>query len=171
MEEETTYGLSPEQLARLLAMGLDEKDNRDSGERSRTNSDILQDMLMSELALDPAMPESVPAVLKRPCEELSGVAGHTLGQLLLSPETNLAVIRTLKDYAKALSRRGAHEPEHAAVVIIYYAAIASALVLHGQKITRHSYETLLEAFSQLAKKNWVSTELRELFRKGREACR
>ena len=171
VEEETTYGLNPEQLAHLLAMGLHQKDKRGSGEVSRTNSDMLEDMLKSELPLDPAVPESLPAVLNRPCEELSDVAGQTLSQLLLSPQTDLAVIRTLKDYAKALSRRGAHEPEHAAAIVIYYAAIASALVFHGQKITRHSYETLREAFSQLVEKNWLPTEAKELFRKGEEACR
>jgi hypothetical protein len=171
VEEETTYGLSPEQLAHLLAMGLHQKDKRGSGEVSRTNSDMLEDMLKSELPLDPAIPESLPAVLKRPCEELSDVAGQTLSQLLLSPETDLAVIRALKDYGKALSRRGARKSGRAGAIVIYYAAIASALVFHRHKITRHSYETLREALLQLAKKNWISAELRELLRMGREACR
>jgi len=106
VEEETTYGLSPEQLAHLLAMGLHQEDDQGSGEGSRTNSDMLQHMLMSELPLDPAMPESVPVVLKRPCEELSDVVGQTLSQLLLNSQTGFEVIQTLKDYAKALSRRG-----------------------------------------------------------------
>ena len=171
VEEETTYGLSPEQLAHLLAMGLHQEDDQGSGEGSRTNSDMLQHMLMSELPLDPAMPESVPVVLKRPCEELSDVVGQTLSQLLLNSQTGFEVIQTLKDYAKALSRRGTQQPKHGAAAVIYYAAIASALVFHRHKITRHSYETLREAFSQLAKKNRVSTELGELFRKGREASR
>jgi hypothetical protein len=94
-----------------------------------------------------------------------------MSQLLLNSKTDLAVIRTLKDYAKALSRRGAHESEHAAAVIVYYAAIGSALVFHGEKITRHSYETLHEAFSQLAGKDWSPTEVKELFRKGEKVCR
>ncbi len=162
MEEETTYGLSPEQLVQLLAMGLDQKDKRTGNEASRTKCDILQDMLMGELPLDPAVPESLPAVLKGPCEELSAVAGQTMSQLLLNPQTDLAAIRTLKDYGKALSRRGAQEPEHAAAIVVYYAAIASALVFCGQRITRHSYGTPHEAYARLGKEPWVSSELRGL---------
>lgn len=171
MEEETTYGLSPEQLARLLAIGLEQKDKRMSGQVSRTKSEMLRHMLASELPLDQGMPGSLPGVLKRPCEELSNVAGQTLGQLLVNPQTDLEVIGTLKDYAKVLSRRRAHEPEHAAAIVIFYAAIASALVFHGEKITRHSNATLREAFSQLASKHWLPMELRGLFQQARELCR
>jgi hypothetical protein len=170
LEEETTYGLSPEQLARLLAMGLHQEDNAESGEESTTNSDMLQDLLMSELALDPEMPESVPVVLKRPCEELSDVAGQTLSQVLLSPQTDLAVIQTMKDYGKALSRRGAGEAGRAGAIVVYYAAIASALVFHAHKITQHSYQTLREAYVELEQKPWVPPELRDLFRRAKAAC-
>lgn len=170
MEKETTYGLSPEQLARLLAMGLNQEDDRQSGEDSSTRADVLEEMLTSELSLDPAVPRSLPAVLKRPCEELPGVTGRTLGQLLLNPQCDLGIIRTLKDYGKAMSRARAPEAEQAAAVIIYYAAIASALLFHGQRITQHSWGKLHAAYAQLNRKPWITPELKELFQKARVLC-
>lgn len=110
------------------------------------------------------------SVLKQPCHGSSDGAGRALSQLLMNPQTDLAMVRTLKDYAKALSLSDAQGPEHTAAIAVYYAAIASALVFHGRKITRHSYETLRGAFSQLAEKNWLPREMKELFRRGREAC-
>ena len=111
-----------------------------------------------------------PSVLKGHCHGLSDVGARALSQLLMNAQTDLAILRTLKDYAKALSRCGAQGPEHTAAIVVYYAAIASALVFHGKRITRHSYETLRGAFSQLAEKNWLPREVKELFRRGREAC-
>ena len=163
VEKETTYGLSPEQLARLLAMGLNQEDDRQSGEDSSTRADVLEEMLTSELSLD-------PAVLKRPCEELPGVTGRTLGQLLLNPQCDLGIIRTLKDYGKALSGASAPEAEQAAAVIIYYAAIASALLFHGQRITQHSWGKLHAAYAQLNRKPWITPELKGLFQKARVLC-
>lgn len=91
----------------------------------------------------------VPSVLEEPCNGLSDVASQALRQLLTNPHTDLVIVRRLKDYAKAWSCCSAQGPEHTAAILVYYAAIASALVFHGQKITRHSYETLRAAFSQL----------------------
>ena len=170
VEKETTYGLSPEQLARLLEMGLNKEDDRQSGKDSSTRADVLEKMLTSDLSLDPAVPESLPAVLKRPCEELPGATGRTLGQLLLNPQCDLGILRTLKDYGKALSGASHPEAEQAAAVVIYYAAIASALLFHGQRITQHSWGKLRDAYAQLNRKSWITAELKELFQKARVLC-
>jgi hypothetical protein len=93
-----------------------------------------------------------------------GVARQTLRDLLLDSKTDLAVIKTLKDYGKKLVRRGGPEAKQAAATVIYYAAIASALVFHAHKITQHSCQTLLE------QKPWVPPELKDLFRRAKAAC-
>lgn len=171
MSEETTYGLSPGQLARLLAIGLEGTAAQEHLLAGRTLAELLEEMLAGELPLDPAMLDSLPAVLNRPCHELLAVAGRALSDLLLNPETDLAVIKTLKDYAKKLVRRAGPEAKQAAATAIYYTAIASALVHHEQKITRHSYEKLNEAYADLEQKPWIPSELKDLFGKARSVCR
>lgn len=170
MKEETTHGLKPEQLARLLALGLESNDPEDELLATGTPAEPLRKMLAGKLPLDPAMPDSLPAVLKRPCEEMVAVADRTMRDLVLDSKTDLSVIKSLKDYAKELARRGGPDGQEAAATAIYYAAIASAIVFHQHKITRHSYEKLHEAYTDLEQKPWVSSELKDLFRKAREVC-
>ncbi len=170
MREDTTFGLTPERLSRILAMGLKNGDGQDDAEVNRAPVQALQGMLSRKVTLDAAEPESLPAILNRPCDELSAITGRTISELLLDSETDLAVIKTLKDYGKELVRRGAPEARVSAATAIYYAAIASALVFHGHKITRHSYPRLREAYVKLEQEPWMSHELKDLFRRARAVC-
>lgn len=128
-------------------------------------------MLDRELPLDPATPHSIPAVLNRPCDELLAATRRTVSQLLLDSKTDLAVMKALKDYCKALARLAGREARRTAATVIYYAAIANALVFHQHKITQHSYEKLHEAYAELEQKPWIPSELKELFKKAQAICR
>ena len=55
--------------------------------------------------------------------------------------------------------------------MLYYAVIANALVFHGQRISRHSFRKLRQAYAELIAKPWVPSELRTLFQKAEDACR
>ncbi len=169
-KEETTYGLSPKHLARLLAIGLEKDDGENNLGDVRTPAEELRHILGAKLPLDPAKSDSIPAILNRPCGEFLPAAGRSIGDVLLDPTTDLAIIRTLKDYGKQLVRRSDTKSRQAAATVIYYAAIAGALVFHRQKISRHSYEKLNEAYAQLREKPWVPSELKDLFKKAQEIC-
>jgi len=151
VKEQTTYGQTPERLARLLAIGVRDSNCKGNPGAGRTPAQVLRDMLSSDLPLDPAMPDSLPAVLN----------------WLLGSRTDLAVIKTLKDYSKELVRRGESEAKQAAATAIYYAAIASALVFHQHKITQHSSKRLDEAYTELERKPWIPSELKDLFKRAR----
>ncbi len=170
MKEETTYGLSPKRLARLLAIGLEKDDGENNPADTRTPAEELRHILGAKVTLDPAKSDSIPAILKRPCDEMLSACGQTIGYLLLSPETDLNVIRTLKDYFKELVSRRPPNAKQAASIVLYYAAIASALVFHRHKISHHSYEKLNEAFAQLNEKPWIATELKALLKRAQEIC-
>jgi hypothetical protein len=171
MKEETTNGLTPQQLARLLAIGLQAQHGEGNPGNSRTPAEVLQDILDRELPLDPASPNSLASVLCWTSEEVLSAAGRTIRDLLLEPETHLVVIKTLKDYGKGLVRRAGPGAKETAATVIYYAAIANGLVFHGRKITRHSYRTLHEAYAELQRKALVPEELKDLFAKALAVCR
>lgn len=170
MKKETTYGASSEGLSRLLPIGVEKPHAGENPGSDPTPAELLQKILTDKLPLDPAVPHSLPAVLKWPGHELLAASGHTMAHLLLSSETDLAVIKTIKDYGKELVRRGASDCERAAGTAIYFAAIASALVFHQERITQHSNEKLHEAFSKLQQKPWIPSELGNLFQWAREKC-
>jgi len=171
VKEETTYGLSPQRLARLLAIGIEGACEGEDPAACRALTDVLKEMLDNKLPLDPSLPDSLPALLNWTSDQVLAAAGHAMSNLLLDPKTDLSVIKVLKDYAKELARRGAPEAKQAAATVIYYAAIASALAFHEHKMSLHSYEKLHEAYIELRKKAWIPPELKGLFRKASEACR
>ena len=171
MKEKSTYGIDPERLACLLAIGVEAADGQNNPSSTRSPAEVLREMLGSPPPLDPSSPDSLPVVLNRPCDEMTPVAGQCMRDLLLSPETDLSVIETLRDYGKGLSSRHESNTESAAGAVMYHAATANALVFHGRNITPLSFEKLTEAYENLAQTQWLPAELRKLFRKVRVACR
>jgi len=170
MREDTTYDITPKATARFLSIGMESKNIRGDLRASPSPAKLLQDMLANEPPLHPTMPGSVPAVLNRPCDELLPAAGRSMCDLLTGSKTDPAVITTLKDYAKELVRRGALQTQKAVGIVIYYAAIANALVFQGKRITTHPYENLREAYTELKGKPWISKELKGLFQKAGDVC-
>jgi hypothetical protein len=171
VEEETTYGLKDERLARLLGNGAEGLQPTTNPSVDRTIAELLQSMLSRELPLELKMPDSLPPILRQSYQEILTASGHTLRDLLLSPQTNLTLIALIKNYGKELVRDSDSQAKTAAAIAVYYAAIADALLFHEQKITQFSYHELGEAYAELGEKPWVPTELRELYRKALEASR
>ena len=66
--------------------------------------------------------------------------------------------------------RGGTEADQATATVVYYAAIASALLFHQRRITEHTYDKLEKAYGDLEQKDWIPSELKELFRKAKAAC-
>ncbi|MDP2895877.1 MAG: hypothetical protein Q8Q12_04870 [bacterium] len=171
MKEETTDGVRPQRVAWLLAIGLKGGHSEGNPGEGQTPAEVLENILGTQLPLDPTLPNSLPTILSWTSEEVLSAAGKTIRDLLLNSETHLMVIKTLKDYGKGLVRRAGFGAKETAATVIYYAAIASALVFHGRKITRHSYGTLYEAYTELGRKSWIPCELKDLFGKAHAICR
>jgi hypothetical protein len=131
---------------------------------------VLQDILARPLPRDRPIPDSLRAVLKRPRDEVFATPGQTISDLLTKAETDLGVIKAIRDFGKELRRRTGPETQKAAATAIYYAAVASAVVFHQRKITRHSYAKLQKAYEDLEQKKWIPSDLKRLFKKAKEAC-
>ena len=170
MTGETTDSTSPERLAQLLAMGLRDHDSGGNPGDTETLTEVLDDMLDGQLPLDPTLPNSLPTVLNWTSEEVISAVSRSIRDLLLDPKTHLDVLATLKDYSKGMVRRTTPGDKKTAVTVIYYAAIASGLVFHGRKMTRHSFETLHGAYAELDKKTWIPSDLKDLFAQAQSVC-
>jgi len=163
---ESTFDLNSVQLARLLTIAA--RPGRSAADRPA--GELLREWLARPVSLDAAEPDSLPAVLGRPCDELAGHAGRPVGALLLGPETGAPARGALKDYAKCLVRRAWSESERAAATALYYGAIAGALVFDDQKMTQHSYPKLDEGLAKLVGRHWIPPDLNDLLQKARAAC-
>jgi len=112
--------------------------------------------------------EALPTLMGKLCQELLPLGGKPLRKVLLDEETDLRIIEKIKEYGKKLAVR--EEPERSAGIAVYYAAIASALVFHEKKITRHSYRYLRDSFEVLDK-NWMPGDLARHITKAHRVCR
>lgn len=171
MNKDSTSGLSPERLARLLGIALDSDSEGGRDISAQTTAELLNARLDGMLPLDTTVVEELPAILGRLRKDLVPYGGKTLGTVLTDPKSNLAAIKKIREYAKKMASRKTSGAERAVAVAIYYAAIACALLFHNAKITTHPYELLEASFNKLIGKPWMSPELAQLFAKASKLCR
>jgi hypothetical protein len=169
-KDSTTFSLSPQRLARILRIGSDTDEIEETGDQEQKKAELLQDWLEATLPLDAVFLESLPAILHSLCDELKPLVGEPFGKLLNDPEADLAAIKKIKEYSKKLIVSARSDAEHDAATVIYYAAIASALVFHERRITKFSYDGLEKSFVSLKKHTWVPSALRQLFDEAHKFC-
>ena len=132
--------------------------------------DLLLETLGSKMPVDPALLESLLAVLRSLSEELQSISGSPLGDLLLDTGTKIGLVRRVKDLARGLGASAKNEVEHYVALAIYFAAIATALVHHNVKISQYAYDKLAQSFETLSRHDWMTSALRELFDEARRYC-
>lgn len=170
MKSKTTYGLKPQALARLLRIGLAGRHAENDPPPAPSAQQVLRDFLDKKPSFAPEMAEIASEIRKQQSDHLDFTTQQNLGELLLDPRTDAGVLRAMKAYGKRLVRSDDSENVHAAATVIYYAAIASAFVFYGEKISRHPDAKLSEACLQIEQKPWLPDELKALFRKARTLC-
>ena len=163
--------LSQNQKSRLLSLGLGSKprDLRiDAGEQKM---DMLYDVLTSTLPAEPAVVDSLPDVIRDISSGLRSLAGRPIGDLLQDQTTDITTTIKIKQYAKDSGVSTGSESKREVFLVVYYAAIASALVYKHEKITLHSCKDLEQFFLSFVKKPWVLGEIRDLLDRAQTRCR
>jgi hypothetical protein len=171
MKSDAALGLPPDRLVRLLGLIDDAPEEPSPGGRALGVDQMLRATLAGRLRLDASAADSLPAVLGRPCGELEAHRDEPLGGLLTGPGTDLATLRTLKDYSKALVLRSSSEAARAAATTLYYAAIAAGVVFYGEKITQLDSGRLDRGLAMLIEKPWMPPALGDLMTRARSGCR
>lgn len=168
MGKDTTFGIKPQGLASLLGIGMKGKSKADT---AQVTGELLRARLAGTLPLDSVVIEALPAILGQLREELVPLSGRPLGEVLLDSSTDSQSIMKIKEHGKKLASRKESDADHAVGLVIYYAAIASALLYHNTRISQHSFRTLADAFDLLRSKTWMPVELIRHFGKAGSACR
>jgi len=162
--------LTPGQNERLLHLAASSHVSEAGNDPVEDKANTLFDILVSPLPVDKLVLDSLPAVVRGLCRKLRSVAGQAIGDLLQNPQTDIAALTAIKDYTKQSGTCSRSDAEGDAFLAIYYGSIASALVFHNEKISRHSYEELEQFFWTFTEKTWVPDELTGLFEKAANYC-
>ena len=168
--ESQKLDLSRHQKSRLLSLGLGSKPRELSTDKVEQKSDMLYDVLARTLPVDPSVVNSLPDVVRGLSSGLQSLAGLPIGDLLQDPTTDITTISRIKQYAKESGTSSDSDNENDVFLVVYYAAIASALLYHNEKITKHSYKELERFFYSFTKEDWMLDELIGLFKKGQKYC-
>lgn len=142
--------LRPDQLASLMRVATDPDGPVTA--QDEPVADVLAAMLCEETRFC----ESSPTRL--------------VSELLICSDADLTALTALKNHMKVRSEREPADSGRAAATAIYYAAIAAALVSHGEKITEHGHHDLAGYFDVFVAKPWVTADLKTLLEKARDAC-
>jgi hypothetical protein len=170
-EESAAHDINPEQLKCLFGIGRDTKDSDQQKGLSRQKADMLSRSLSQPLPLDKSQIDVLPSALGQLCHSIGLLAGEAIGELLSNPSTGIAAVRKIKHYSKQLSAQAKSTAENDVAIVMYYAAIAHALVFHGHRITRFSFERLDNSFSCLIKERWISRDLSVLLKAASKYCK
>ena len=171
MSKNSTLGLSPDRLARLLGITLTSEHYDEDENIDHSASRLMQAHLAGTLPLDTKVIDELPAIIGRLRKDLIPYAEKTLGEVLTNPKSDLDIIKRVRRYAKRMAARKNTKAKHAVAIAIYFTAIANALIYHNVKITTHSYQSLKSSFDNLANKSWMPIELTRLLVKASKICR
>jgi hypothetical protein len=168
MNKDPIIGLTPRKLARILGLTLtsDQEDDPTSADVAELLNKCLHAHLHDEGGKDFAWID----LLGDQWADHDSPDGTALIDLLISPKSSLKTIKAIRKCAKQRAARNAMDPEYSVAITVYFAAIASAILFHGSKITTYSYESLEISFSRLASKTWMPEELGFLLTRARDLC-
>jgi len=168
--KESTFGITLKGLTDLLGVGVGIDPPQDTASEDRAAGELLGARLAGTLPLDTAVVNALPAIIGKLQAELMPLAGRPLGEALLDDKTELSAIKRIKDYGKKLAAGRDSKANHSSATAIYFSAIASALLFHGQRITSYSYEHLRESFNELIEETWIPPKLARHLSKARRLC-
>lgn len=175
-DEPTTFGLSHEKLARLWEIGDDTPTAQDGPTKEQKRAELLRDRLAEPLPLEPTVARTLPATLSYVLDEFTPFVGCSVEALLFDPDSDPSVIWQIKEQYRQKAESCPSELERQVATVIYYAAIASALLFHEEtlfrvnRITLFSYRELEEHFSQLLDIDWLTQDLAHLFKRACAIC-
>jgi len=170
MDKKSTFGLRLKEMASLFSLGVREPDPADEKGDSARTAALLQEQLASALTKRSLLFDTLVMMLDQQGYDTCSLAGRSLGEVLVSPRSDLALLQGIKECSKRLSDRLDSQAERALATTLYFAALASALVHHDRKITQNTYGKLEESFALLIGKKWMDQGLVELFSGARRIC-
>jgi hypothetical protein len=172
-KDPTTFGLKPEKLGKLLNICSDpdkSKKNEINIDVNQQRAELLQDRLAETLLTGSLKKSPLRKELTQLCRMSGLAAGESIRNLLCNNNTDIELLRKVKEHSKGLAHNTSETTEHDAGNAIYFAAIACALIYHNKRISKFSYEHLANSFNTFSKMEWVSSDLCDLFEKACKYC-
>ncbi len=159
--------LDPDQLDCLLGIVTDRTDSTFKSSDDQAVADSVYKVLNSPLGKHSAFPDPLQNRLGHFTQAFSD---RSLIDMVLDPKTQPVILKAISYCAQEYSFHVSTQAENAIAITIYYAAAASLLVHHHKEIAEHSYENLIESFTDLMRKRWLEPKLKEHLDRACKIC-
>ena len=170
MRKTSTYGLRLDQIESLFSVSAGDPDPTDEKGDNEKMTHLLRRQLTCVLPARAVWFDVLVMMMEQQGCDTQPLTDRPLAAVLLGPRSDVGLLQAIKDCSKRLSCTLDSEAESALATTLYFAALASALVYHDEKITQSPYERLDESFALLIEKKWMAKELVELFSEARRMC-
>jgi len=170
MPTQSTYGLRYEQLMKLLAAASPKSAECDDPDEEALAAHI-QSHLTGPLEEGLPLVDHLLSAMEQTDIDTKRIKCQSVCDVLLDPESPMELLGKVKLAGKQMSYIDIVETERALGVVVYYGALAAALVHHGEKMTQSGWRKLEQAFATLADKHWMPSKLSGLFGRAKEFCR
>jgi|GEM_PF-1724433 len=165
------YSLNAGQLSDLLSIGKNATEERKhAANEDRQLESLLINMLESKVVFEGEEGLGYAKIVPGCKALITPSVGEMHIDVLLASTTTVEVLNIIKTYFKTIASMHVHEKEYSVATVMYYCAIASALVYHKQSISSLSNAELSEAFRQFNEEGWISREVKRLFTKAISVC-
>lgn len=168
--DDTTFGFNAEKLARLWAIGAQDDEPDTVGRTDQAKLELLLEGLAEKVPLDKDLTQTLSPAFVQLCGVLKPFVGHSYQALLNNPDTDVATFRRIKDLNKASATQAHAQGRREVLAVLYYAAIAGALVYHRQCISSLSFQHLSDRYRTYLEFAWLTPDIRILFEQALACC-
>jgi hypothetical protein len=168
--ENIEENLTPGKVARLLRIGPGPAEAEPIPPET-IKAELLRDRLANRLPAEGLARRRLLARLDDLREEILSSTDQSIEQCLFASDTPIETLTRIKDYGAVLSRSAQCEAEQETANVIYYGAIAAALIFQARRITDFKLADLERAFATLSGVSWLPANLAGHFRQAMDCCR
>jgi hypothetical protein len=132
---------------------------------------LMDHYLEAPVIAAPPTAADATSVLAHVYREISSQAGHSIKKCLLDPKTPISVLTAIKDRHQRTAKKCPSEADQRVATVVYFGAIASALIFHHEKVTSYSNARLQQALGKLLDRPWIDPEVKGLLGKAQKVLR
>ncbi len=170
MDKRTVFGAHPDDVRRFLDDCLTSPPAEEVPNETAHYAQLLQEQLAETCPVSGCLSRSGSWLLDRVQERVLLDLSRPVREVLLDAQTGLDTLEEVKSRYKKWSEKTPDTRMRRVYTVLYFAALARALVSHNRRITRHSNAYLIHSFEVLSAEPWMDPAIRELFGKAQQAC-
>jgi len=159
--------LDPDQLNRFLGIVTNRTVSVSGAINDQAEADSVLKVLNNPLGNHSAFPDALQDKLRHFTKAYSD---RSIRDLVLDPKTDPVLLKAICYCAQEYSSLVRTHVENAIAITIYYVTTANLLVHHHREIAEHSNENLIESFTDLMAKRWLTPEIKQYLDQACKIC-